>query len=142
MKFKYLKQPSLLDPQKPWISRPFIPVRLVYKDKYIDVYGLVDSGADASLFHSSVAKELGIDLESGKRKQFFGITEQGIDVYFHKIRLQIRGFSDSIELEVGFTNSKGVGAILGQAGFFENYHIKFERDKEQVEITPIRKSRK
>lgn len=42
-------------------------------------------------------------------------------------------------MEVGFTDSPGVAAILGQAGFFDNYHIKFERDKEIIEIVPIKK---
>jgi len=137
MKFDYLKQPNFLNPQKPWISRPFIPVRLSYKDKHLDVYALIDSGADVSIFHSSIAKELGIDFILGRKEKFFGISGEAIDVYFHKLRLQIIGSPESIELEVGFTDSKGVSAILGQAGFFENYHIKFERDKERIEIMPI-----
>jgi len=139
MKFDYLKQPNFLNPNKHWISRPFIPIRLLYNDKYIDVYALIDSGADASLFHSSIGKELRIDMESGRKEKFFGISTNGIDVYFHKVQLQIKGLSEIIDLEVGFTESKGVGAILGQSGFFENYHIKFERDKERVEITPIKR---
>jgi hypothetical protein len=138
MKFDYLKQPNFLNPQKPWISRPVIPVRLSYKDKYLDVYALIDSGADASIFHSSIAKELDIDIVSGRKEKFFGISGEGIDVYFHKVQIQIIGSSESIGIEAGFTDSKGVGAILGQAGFFENYHIKFERDKERVEITPLK----
>lgn len=139
MKFDYLKQPNFLNPAKPWISRPLIPIRLTHQDKHLDVYALVDSGADVSVFHSSIAKELGIDIQSGRKEKFFGIAGEGVDVYFHKIKLQIIGAPEVIEIEAGFTDSKGVAAILGQAGFFENYHIKFERDKERVEITPIRK---
>lgn len=139
MKFDYLKQPNFLNPNKPWISRPLIPVRLLYNNKYLDVYALIDSGADASIFHYSIGKELGIDVEAGRKEKFFGISADSIEVYFHKIKLQIRGLSEIIKIEVGFTDSKGVGAILGQNGFFENYHIKFERDKERVEITPIKK---
>lgn len=139
MKFDYLKQPNFLNPQKPWISRPLIPVRLLHKEKHLDVYALIDSGADASVFHSSIARELGINIESGRQEQFSGISEGSIEVYFHIIKLQIKGTSDLIELEAGFTGSKGVGAILGQAGFFDNYYIKFERNKERVEILPIKK---
>jgi len=139
MKFDYFKQPNFLNPNKPWISRPLIPVRLLYNDKHIDVYALIDSGADASLFHSSIGKELGIDIGVGRKEKFFGISADGIDVYFHKVQLQIKGLSEIIDLKVGFTESKGVGAILGQSGFFENYHIKFERDKERIEITPIKR---
>lgn len=139
MKFDYVKQPNFLNPEKPWISRPLIPVRLSYQSKSLNVYALIDSGADASLFHSSIAKELGINFISGRKEKFFGISGDNIDVYFHKITLQIIGAAESIEIESGFTDSKGVGAILGQAGFFENYHIKFERDKERLEIIPVKK---
>jgi hypothetical protein len=117
MKFPYLKQPTL-NPQRPWISRPLIPVRLFYKDKYLDIYALIDSGADVSLFHSSIAKKLGMDLKAGRKEKASGISGDPIDIYFHPIKLQILGFSDSIELEIGFTDSPKVSAILGQAGFF------------------------
>ena len=82
---------------------------------------------------------MGIDIGVGRKEKFFGISTNGIDVYFHKVQLQIKGLSEIIDLKVGFTESKGVGAILGQSGFFENYHIKFERDKERIEITPIKR---
>lgn len=139
MKFEYRKQPNFTDPNKPWISRPIIPVRLLHGSRHIDVYALVDSGADTALFHSSIAKELGLEVEKGRPQKFFGIAEVGIDVYFHTIELQIVGTQDSIRIEAGFTHSKGVGAILGQSGFFDDHHIKFERDKERIEITPAKK---
>lgn len=139
MKFDYLKQPNFLNPNKPWVSRPLIPIRLLYKNKHIDVYALIDSGADASIFHSSIGVELGINIKFGRKEQFFGISEGGIEVYFHKVKLQIKGLLEIIKLEIGFTDSKKVGAILGQSGFFENYHIKFERNKERVEIVSINK---
>ncbi|MEK7181087.1 MAG: retropepsin-like aspartic protease [Patescibacteria group bacterium] len=139
MKFDYLKQPNFNNPNQPWVSRPFVPVRLFNGGKKIDIYALVDSGADASLFHSSLAKELGIDLVAGRKQTFFGISSgPGIEVYIHPIRLQVVGASETFEIEAGFTESQGVGAILGQSGFFDRYHIKFERDKERIEITPVK----
>lgn len=140
MKFEYLKQPNFANPNRPWISRPLIPIRLSNKEKHVEVFALVDSGADASLFHSSLAKELGIDLQTGQKQTFFGISGGvGVEVYLHVIRIQIIGASETIDIEAGFTDSLGVGAILGQSGFFDHYHIKFERDKERIEITPTRK---
>lgn len=140
MKFPYFKQPHI-SKEKSWIGRPLIPVRLFYKDAHVDIYALIDSGADSSIFHSSIAKLLGVNLRDGRKETFFGISgvSQGIDVYFHKIKFQIIGSLDIVEMEVGFTDSPGVAAILGQAGFFDNYHIKFERDKERIEIVPIKK---
>ncbi len=137
MKFDYRKQPNFASPNKMWVSRPFIPVRLSANSKHLDVYALVDSGADTCLFHSSIGEELEIEIEEGRKEMFFGISDVPIDVYFHRIRLQIMGDSGFIEIEAGFTKSSKVGALLGQSGFFENYHVKFERDKERFEITPI-----
>ena len=42
-----------------------------------------------------------------------------------------------IELDAGFTDAAGVAAILGQSGFFEYFHITFERDKERLEIEAV-----
>lgn len=84
MKFSYFKQPHI-SKEKSWISRPLIPVRLFYKDAHIDIYALIDSGADSSIFHSSIAKLLGINLREGRKEVFFGISgaDQGIRVFRH-----------------------------------------------------------
>lgn len=138
MKFDYLKQPNFLHPTKPWVSRPLIPVALLHNNKSIKVYALVDSGADMSLFHVSLARELGIEVANGRKEKFLGISEEaGIDVYVHTVGLQVIGNSEPIEIEIGFTESKNIGAILGQAGFFDHYHIKFERNKERFEIVSV-----
>jgi hypothetical protein len=34
--------------------------------------------------------------------------------------------------------SKGVGALLGQTGFFDAYHIRFEKNKERLELFPVK----
>ena len=94
----------------------------------------MDSGADASLFHSSIAEILGIKLEDGLEKEFFGISEKSIKVYFHKIKMQAPGFDMPFEALIGFTKSNGVGALLGQADFFQRYKITFDRKKESIEI--------
>jgi len=138
MKFKYLKQQTS-DPAQPWVLRPYIPIRLFYKQKSVSVFALVDSGADESVFHVSIGKLIGIDIPKGRKKRFFGISGAGIDGYVHRIRLQIVGAPASIELDVGFLDAPGVDAILGQVGFFDHYRIKFERDKEQIEIVPIKR---
>lgn len=136
MKFDYIKQASSIDPARPWIPRPIIPIRLANKAMDIDLYALIDSGADASIFHADIAKDLLIDLESGRKQELFGVSGHPIVVYFHKVKLQIIGSKDSITIEAGFTNSTSIPALLGQADFFKQYKISFERYKEQIEIKP------
>lgn len=135
MKFEYKKQPDFRNPQKPWTSRPFIPVRLFHNNSRFEVYALVDSGADVCLFHVSIGEAIGINVKAGERQEFHGIEGKGgIDVYFHSIKLQIIGTSEKIVVRAGFIDSKSVSAILGQQDFFDNYHIAFKKDKEVVEI--------
>jgi predicted aspartyl protease len=72
---------------------------------------LVDSGADDCLFHSSIGRRLGIDVETGEYKKFDGIADS-IDAYMHTIEIQIQDFPDVVTVEVGFTEADGVDAIF------------------------------
>ena len=138
MKFPYVRQPSSLNPSLPYIARPLIPIRLSLKAMHLETYALVDSGADRSVFHSRIANELLIDLESGRKELYFGIGAQPVAVYHHTVNIQLIGSQHSIDVEVGFTDAPGVDAILGEADFFEHYQIKFERYNETIEIkSPI-----
>lgn len=137
MKFDYIKQPSSVDPNKPYISRPLIPVRLTFNNLHLDTYALLDSGADRSVFSSHFAEELKIDLQSGRSELYFGIGAQPVAVYHHNIRMQLIGSTSYIEVSVGFTDAPGVDAILGQADFFQQHEIKFERYKELIDIKRI-----
>jgi len=55
------------------------------------------------------------------------------------VTIQVAGMREAIKIEVGFTDSPGVHAILGQADFFQHYAVKFERYKERIKINPARK---
>lgn len=133
MKFNYLEIPSS-DPTKPPARRPYVVIRLVCGSSFQDLWCLVDSGADVCLFPSSIGRLVGIDVESGRKGEIGGIAEQPIAVYYHSLRLIVKGLS-GVDVEAGFTDSKGVRTgILGQKGFFDNYKIVFERYKNTVDI--------
>lgn len=85
MKFPYLKQPNLLNPQAPWIARPILPVRLSYKNNFLNIAALIDSGADFCLFNAEIGKRLGIPIKEGRLLNFFGITRIPVEVYLHKV---------------------------------------------------------
>ena len=136
MKFPYVRQPSSLNPNLPYIARPLIPVRLFLKAMHLDTYALLDSGADRSVFHSRFADELLLDLESGRKELYFGIGAKPVAVYHHRVSIQLIGSQNSIDVEVGFTDAPGVDAILGQADFFAHHQIRFEQYKEMIEIKP------
>jgi predicted aspartyl protease len=137
MKFPYIKTPQS-DPRKKWISRPIIPVTLFGPKGDIRVDALIDSGADKCLFNAEIGREIGLEIEKGEKEIFSGIEGGKIIAYLHKIKLQIIGIDMTIEIEAGFTDALGVIAILGQDGFFDAFKIKFEKDHDVIEITPVK----
>ena len=131
--FDYRKTPNHAVPRKLWIKRPMLQVTLFNGTKRQQIVCLIDSGADECLFHSSVARSLGIDVESGRYKEFDGIAGS-IEAYIHPVEIQIQDFAERVKIEAGFTESEGVHAILGQAGFFENFRTCFERYRWRTEV--------
>ena len=138
MKFDYLKQPNLLDPHRPFIARPIIPVVLWNGQRKTEMLALVDSGADNSLFNFGLADDIGIDWKRGIRREFFGIDGLPVEVYMNRVEFQIKGSASRAQVIVGFTNAQGVSAVLGQEDFFMLNKIKFERNKESIEIIPAK----
>jgi hypothetical protein len=99
MKFDYLEIPSR-DPGKQSARRPYIPIRILYGNKFQDLLCLVDSGADLCLFPAKIGELLGIDIERGKKEQIGGIAETSIVAYIHPVRLIVRGLS-GVDVEAG-----------------------------------------
>ena len=138
MKFPYLKLPSRSLNLK-WTARPYIQIRLSSSKASWEGYALIDSGADRSLFNIQIAKVLGLDLTDSLSEDFGGIEGRSLKAKLHKVRIQIKRMDEEIEILVGFIDSSGVAAILGQDGFFDAYKIKFEKDHGIIEITPVKK---
>jgi hypothetical protein len=137
MKFSYEKQIDIHNPQLPWRSRPAVRVQLSYGDRYQSVMALNDSGAEITLFHISLAKQLGINLFQ-REATVFGISGELMPVYFQRLKLKLEGTTEPIDVEAAFVDSPGVSALLGQSGFFEHFRICFDRGKEEVEIRATR----
>ena len=80
-----------------------------------------------------------MDLTEAPDENFGGIEGGNLQAKLCKASLQIVGMNEEIEILAGFIKSDGVAAILGQDGFFDNYKVKFEKDHNMVEITPVKK---
>lgn len=136
MEFRYQKRLQSLSPFAPLALKPFVEVDLSHKGHTTRIWALLDSGADVSMFHSSIAALLGINLTDGLKQHFIGISGQ-IEAYFHEVQMKIVGLPEPIKVAVAFGDLERVSAILGQADFFEHHQITFERYKERIEINPV-----
>jgi hypothetical protein len=104
--------------------------------------GILDSGADATVFHESAAARVGIDLT--------GAVEQDIELVgrpapvrcrYASARLQITdGLRETYEWTavVGFTASPLRYSLLGHGGFLEFFDVEFRGADREVVLIPNR----
>ena len=132
MKFRYKKIPSDVDP-KGYTLHPLIHVSLRHKNKAIDLRALIDSGAADCVFHRSIGDALGIEIESGRLKDYMGIARQSVAGYVHEIGLRVQGMSEWVTIEAAFIDAQII-PLLGQGGFFDSFQVVFERYRGRFEI--------
>ncbi len=128
MKFNYKRYGPIL--------RPVIEIKLKSNSKSLRYEVLVDSGADFCIFHSEVGEALGIDIKTGKPREVFGVGGKASLYYLHKLEIEVGGWP--FEIEAGFMPDVS-GRIMpyglvGQKGFFDNFIVKFDFSKEEIEL--------
>lgn len=107
--------------------RPIIDIKLKHDGKEVNYAVLLDSGSDFNIFHSDVAKLLGIDLSRLKPVHFGGVNKG----------IQCVGYSAGLEIEVNGIIFKAAVlfssdfsdygyAIVGQRSFFEHFIVIFD----------------
>lgn len=135
MKFKYRYFRDSSGSTRDYIRVPLLQVRLGFGTNHTDVVGLVDTGATDCLFDRDVADDLGITLaNSDVTREYLGVGGRSVVGYIHAVKFQIQGFSEWIEIEAGFIDAKLPYQLLGQAGFFDNYEISFQRYRGRFEV--------
>ncbi len=138
MRFDYAKYPDTASTAS-LVHSSLASIHITSDNNRTNVVAFLDSGADHSLFNIEIGWELGLKLNRGRAESFTGIAGEEIVAFFYPVTIQVAGMREAIKIEVGFTDSPGVHAILGQADFFQHYAVKFERYKERIEINPARK---
>jgi len=111
--------------------RPYVPVRLQYGGRSHDTLGLIDSGADTSMFHTQFAPALGIDLSKGQPGTSQGIGGSANVVYFD---IFLTVFGKRFPARVAFINDnrfKSFG-LLGRHDFFMSFRVGFDQPATQV----------
>jgi hypothetical protein len=133
MRIRYTKLPDLVSPGG-YSWYPFVQICARYENKGRVFHALVDSGAIDCIFPASVGEVLGIDVRSGQSKTYFGLAEQASQGFVHTLQLRVTGFDHWTTIDVAFIDSENITPLLGQAGFFSNYQIVFERFRYQFEV--------
>ena len=137
MKFKYRRfdlSPSS-DFFGKFILKPIVPIKISRGENIVKYAALIDSGADFCIFDAGIGEYLELDIKSGIEVGFGGIQNVGsAKAYLHQVNLEIGGIQ--FKTDVGFSydiSDRGYG-IFGQKGFFNKFVVKFDLQKEDVEL--------
>ena len=118
-------------------SRPIIRVTLIGPSgTHID-RGLLDSGADDTVFAEAVAQLLGIDLTNAPVGHASGTGLVTAQIRYAEVDLRV---TDGREFRqwrawIGFTSTPLKQPLLGFAGFLQYFTATFYNDLEEVELT-------
>ena len=141
MNFKYRKFPldskNSSNLNKKFALRPVIQIDFDSKNGGFGYLVLIDSGADYCVFHSEIGERLGLDIRKGKELTFYGTSGEAQKAYFHTIEFKVGGIIHHAEVAFSYEMKKLAYGILGQDGFFDKWNIKFELNKENIEIKEI-----
>jgi hypothetical protein len=95
---------------------------------------IIDSGASRCLFHSSIGRFLGLQIERGLVEDTSGIN--GIArTYLHDIALYLPGGVANIR--AGFSDDLPLAGLLGMNGFFDRFKVVFDSTAQQCELERI-----
>jgi len=131
---KFPSDPSEAFPLRHSANRPVIPITLINGSNSIKYLALMDSGADLCVFHAEIGEQIGIDIESGKKQELYGIAGEEMLAFFHHIETEIGGYK--LPCYAGFCKelAKMPYGILGQQGFFDIFNVTFDYNKDRVEL--------
>jgi predicted aspartyl protease len=107
------------------IARPYLPIIIINPDteKQINVYALIDTGADECAFPASFASLLGHNLQEGQLKRIS--TGNGITIaYSHTTRIIVESFSTQ-DVLVDFMPNLNI-PLLGVKSFLSNFILKVD----------------
>ena len=121
---------SFEDAGKGVLGRVFRPIaRVTFKsptvEKWVDVWMIVDSGADYTILPRHFSDKLRISFERDCIKDVTkGIGGEQV-VYLCKQKIQVKIGSFERKVPVAFLDSDEVPPLLGRLGFLETFDIEF-----------------
>jgi hypothetical protein len=124
-------------------------VSLVFRNGYAthSSLGLVDSGADFTIFPAGFAKILKLELGTSRPRSFAGTTGRIQFAYPARCELTILSPDDSeqafviSDFEAYFCLDFEIagGGLLGQDGFFSRFHASFDQPNGRFSLELIKK---
>ena len=120
------------------VPRPLVPVRIAQPSepaRFRNTFGLVDSGADGSLFHVSFALTLGLPIDPSEAVRTGG-TAGDIDAWFHDVTLTVA--ERRFPARVGFVDNPRLirFGVLGRQDLFRVFRVAFDERAQMLYLNP------
>ncbi len=95
---------------------------------------VIDSGASRCIFHASIGRFIGLEIEKGTIEEALGINGTSRN-YLHDIVLFAPG--GVINIRAGFSEDLPIAGLLGMNGFFDLFKVTFDPTAQECEIERI-----
>ena len=118
-------------------SRPMIPVVLSHGEQATEVYAIIDSGADTTIFSDEIAQLLGLRVRDGIRETFVGTSGRPQVVHYHDLTIGFRSgeAEKAYEARVGFSRLPAdVAGLLGQIGFLDRFSVTLNQPRQEITL--------
>jgi len=112
------------------ILKPIIPVRVVGPGRGVNIFMLLDSGADISLIPYSVGETLGLELDMANRSEVQGIGEGSVPYVLSQVSLEIENVEISVRM--GWALIEEIPFILGRLDVFQQFAIEFREFENKI----------
>lgn len=105
------------------ILKPIIPLIIIGPKREANIFMLLDSGADISLFPYSVGETIGLEVNLANRSEVQGIGEGIVPYILSQVKLQI--VNVEIPARIGWDLIEEIPFILGRLDVFGRFAIEF-----------------
>jgi len=117
------------------ILKPIIPVSIIGPKRNLNIFMLLDSGADLSLIPYSVGETIGLELDIENRSEVQGIGEGSVPYILTTVKLKIEEVE--IPIRMGWALIEEVPFILGRLDIFKKFSIEFREFENKIFLNPV-----
>lgn len=83
------------------------------------------------MFHSSIGRALGLDIERGLREETLGVSGSSVG-YIHTVNLFLP--EGPIRIKASFSDEVPIAGLLGMSGFLDHFRITFDSRAQYCEL--------
>jgi hypothetical protein len=109
-----------------------LPTKNAPRSKRFDA--IIDSGASQCIFHASIGRAIGLEIEKGELVSTNSIQGE-TPLYLHDVSLYLPG--GVVAVRAGFSDVLPIAGLLGMSGFFEHFTVTFNPPALRVELERV-----